>query len=86
MSTSKLMRAISAATGVATLAAMAAVLVGPIGGATAAPARPTLADQVRQPRPGGREDGPGLHDRARTGAGGTADAENVVVTDNLPNG
>ena len=81
-------RAISAATGVAALAAMAAVLAGPIGGATAAPG-PTDLQLTKSDSPDPVVEKTDLAYTIQVrnlGAGGTADATDVVVTDTLPAG
>ena len=81
-------RAISAATGVAALAAMAAVLAGPIGGASAAPG-PTDLQLTKSDSPDPVVEKTGLAYTIQVrnlGVGGTADATDVVVTDTLPAG
>ncbi len=79
-------RAISAAIGVAALTAMAAILAGPIGGATAAPG-PTDLKLTKADSPDPVVEDTGLAYTIQVqnlGSGGTADATGVVVTDTLP--
>jgi uncharacterized repeat protein (TIGR01451 family) len=88
MSGSQRRRGISALTGVAALGAMIAILAGPIGGATAAPG-PTDLQLTKSDSPDPVVEKTDLVYTIQVrnlGAGGTADAENVVVTDTLPAG